>query len=101
MYYCPKCGKLEMVFDRDKYRMNGTVTNLRDGYGRHIKHYMCECGNLLAGDMEIRGLMKDEYDYEAVDYAKSIITDYNEGGLYFEQSLLDRANIIAKERGLI
>lgn len=101
MYYCPKCGKLEMVFDRDKNRINGTVTNMRDGYGRPIKHYMCECGNPLAGDMDIRGMMKDEYEYEAIDYAKSIITEYNEGGMFFEQSLLDKANMIAKEKRLM
>jgi hypothetical protein len=98
MYYCPKCGKFELNFDVAKHKSERTVINIRDCYSRPIIHYMCECGNPLAGNMEIRGLMKDEYDYEAVDYAKSIITAYNEGGDYFEQGLLDKANRIYEER---
>lgn len=98
MFYCPKCKKIEMDFDKRSHRQYQTVSNIRDGYGRPITHFLCECGNPLAGSMDIRGMMKEEYEYEAVDYAKYIITAYNEGGDYFSQDLLDYANKIVEER---
>lgn len=102
MFYCPKCKKTEMDFNRKdnlQYRREyKTVSNMRGGYGRPISHYLCECGNPLAGSMDIRGLIKNECESEAVDYAKDIITAYNEDGDYFSQDLLDYANEIVRER---
>lgn len=96
MFYCPKCEKFVMNFNRRDNQKYIIVPNMRGGYGRPIAHYLCECGNPLAGDMDIRGLSDDEE--MNVNYAKDIITAYNEGGDYFEQGLLDYANKIANER---
>ena len=98
MFYCPKCKKIEMDFNKRSYRQYQTVSNIRDGYSRPITHFLCECGNPLAGSMDIRGLIEEDHPNKAVDYAKDIITAYNEGGDYFSQGLLDCANKIVEER---
>jgi hypothetical protein len=46
-------------------------------FGHPIYHIKCECGNYLAGYMNIKiKTSQDEF------YVKSIITDYNLGGNY-------------------
>lgn len=47
-FYCPHCGN-----EYDAQRLpNGTVPNIRDGFGIPIYHYECaKCGNLDAGFM--------------------------------------------------
>lgn len=76
-YYCPACGK-ETVVTSEKdnpYRGEDTIINIRDGYGRPIHHYKCECGNYLAGCMDLSG-----FDDHGPEYAKSIIKDYQRDG---------------------
>jgi hypothetical protein len=90
MYYCPKCGKFEINFNSRERRNERTVSNCRDGWGRPIYHYLCECGNPLAGTMFI----EDQNDNELVEYSKYVIEAYNEGGDFFVQGLLDYANEI-------
>jgi transcription elongation factor Elf1 len=83
LFYCPKC-KLE-EYDIDINTLVRTVVNCRDGYGRFIIHYICpECDNVLAGFLN--HIKEDD-----IDYYKSIIDDYNEGGLYFYDALLNKA----------
>lgn len=98
MYYCPQCGKLDLQFNMQDNYKNSTVTNMRDGWGRPIKHFLCECGNPLAGVINICELGNSEED--AIKYAKELIADYNEGGLYFKRSLLDQANYIIQMKGI-
>jgi len=99
MYYCPKCKKLDLNFDITKNNKYATVANIRDGWGRPIQHFLCECGNLLAGAMNISGLGNNKE--EAIEYAKDIISSYNEYGIFFDKSLLDKTIKIAKIKGLI
>lgn len=54
IFYCPQCGDFKME-DNPPLRNKITYKNLRDGYGRPITHYKCECGNYLAGSMSISG----------------------------------------------
>jgi DNA polymerase II large subunit len=84
MFYCPKCGKVDMNFNPDKHRDTHTYSNCRDGYGRPIMHFECDCGNLMAGWIITTGCDKDD-----LEYYKDVITEYNEGGLYVNQELLD------------
>ena len=84
--YCPKCGYLEILTEPtefEKYRSEKTTSNLRGGYGRPITHYKCDCGNFLAGSMDVSG-----WDDDGIMYAKAVIQDYNEGGAYFNWHLL-------------
>lgn len=62
MYYffCPNCGKEDHV---DKLP-NGTVGNIRDGWGMPIHHYECpNCRNLDAGFMFKRRNTSEERKY--------------------------------------
>lgn len=59
-FYCPNCGKEEIVekIPRD------TIGNTRDGYGMPIYHYECsECHNLDAGYMRQKIGDDDEKKY--------------------------------------
>lgn len=78
-YYCPSCGKEQIVTDPKvrPYHGEETILNIRDGYGRPITHYKCECGNYLAGSMDLSG-----FDDSAVGYAKSVIQGYQADGHY-------------------
>lgn len=78
-YYCPSCGKEQIVTDQKvrPYRGEETILNIRDGYGRPITHYKCECGNYLAGSMDLSG-----FDDHGVDYAKDVIQGYQADGHY-------------------
>jgi len=80
-FYCPKCGKEEV--DIDMRTMGEHTVNFRGGYGIPILHFTCpNCGNLLAGGFPVNA----HYDRE---YQKELITEYNEGGMYFNSKLLD------------
>lgn len=61
-FYCPHC-KNEFEVQR---LPNGTVGNIRDGYGRPIYHYECaKCGNLDAGFMHYSTDGNDKgWDYD-------------------------------------
>lgn len=90
LYYCPKCGKIEIVSEYSKYKeyvKERTCANIRDGYGRPIQHIKCSCGNYLAGFISL----PEECDSDDIEYFKNIITDYNENGMYFENDLLQHA----------
>lgn len=50
LFYCPECGK-EQILNNNPYEKEKTIINIRDGYGRPITHYKCECGNYFAGNM--------------------------------------------------
>lgn len=85
LFYCPKCGKLEIKSNRSP--IDSTFANIRDGYGRTITHYKCECGNLLAGSMDVTGF---EDDNAFIIYAKETIKGYNKGGCYYCDGLYER-----------
>ena len=80
LFYCPKCKKEEIRED-NPYRYEETITNMRDGYGRPIRHYKCECGNYLAGSMDVSGWVDDQ---NAILYCKETINGYNPGGCYYD-----------------
>ena len=84
IFYCPKCR-----FEDKKYKPsmdNLTLLNLRDGYGKIIKHYKCpNCENLLAGHIVA---IRNEVELE---YYKTIIADYNEGGSYYDEDIQMKA----------
>ena len=69
LFYCPECGKEQYQTNRSGqlYQNEATLSNLRGGYGRPIKHYKCECGNFLAGSMDLPGC-GNEY---SIEYSKS------------------------------
>lgn len=77
IYYCPICGKEEVGND-NLYDNEKTIVNIRDGYGRSITHYKCECGNYLAGSMSISG-----WDESMIAYCKDVIKGYNKGGCFY------------------
>lgn len=83
LFYCPECGKEEIRSD-DPYINEHTISNIRDGYGRPIQHYKCECGNYLAGSMNIGGWEADE---NAIKYCKETIRGYNRGGCYYDGNM--------------
>lgn len=80
LFYCPKCKK-EEIRDDNPYRYEETITNMRDGYGRPIRHYKCECGNYLAGSMDVSGWLDDP---NTILYCKETIEGYNPGGCYYD-----------------
>lgn len=80
LFYCPKCGK-EQISKEDLYKGEYSINNMRDGYGRPIRHYKCECGNYLAGSMDVSGWEDDEC---SITYAKETIKGYNPGGCYYD-----------------
>lgn len=108
LFYCPECNKEEIRND-DPYKNEYTINNMRDGYGRPIRHYKCECGNYLAGSMDVNGWVDDK---DAILYCKETIKGYNRGGWYYKDNmsfsgdktdLFERAKIVyedRKQRGL-
>lgn len=104
LFYCPKCKKEEIRSD-NPYQKEQTITNMRDGYGRPIKHYKCACGNYLAGSIDFFGT--DVNDREFIEYCKYIIEGYNPGGIYYNGTislngnnfdLYERAKLCYEER---
>lgn len=85
LFYCPKCYKEEI---KNEYPSRNEITykNIRDGYGRPITHYKCECGNLLAGSMDVTGW---ENDNGLIDYSKAVIEGYNKDGCYYCDGLYE------------
>ena len=81
IHYCPKCNYEEI---KEKYPDRNKITfkNLRDGWGRPITHFKCDCGNYLAGCMSIT-----DTDDEFSQYAKEVICCYNEGGDFYVEGL--------------
>ena len=68
LFYCPKCQR-EQKLASNPYKGEETIVNIRDGYGRPIRHYKCECGYYLAGSMDISGY--DESDTNLYEQAKA------------------------------
>jgi len=93
LFYCPKCYKEEI---KNGYPSRSEITykNIRDGYGRPITHYRCECGNLLAGSIDIAGF---EDDKDAVSYYKGIIEGYNKDGIYYRSGLYEKIKEMYEE----
>lgn len=85
LFYCPECGN-EEIENRGLLSKDKTLLNIRDGFGRPITHYKCKCGNYLAGSMDITG--KDD---DFADYCKNIIKEYNKGGLFYGDDMLEKA----------
>ena len=83
LFYCPECGKEEIKNVRQS-EIETTFVNIRDGYGRPITHYKCECGNILAGSINVSGWENDKF---AIRYAKDTIKGYNKGGCYYNDEL--------------
>lgn len=92
LFYCPKCEKQQLL-NHNQYRNQETINNMRDGYGRPIRHYLCECGNYLAGSMDISG-----WDSGGASYAKNIIKEYNKNGIFYEDGLYEKAEQAYKSR---
>ena len=86
LYYCPECGR-EEIKDSSPPKDERTLLNIRDGYGRPITHYRCECGNYLAGSININGLTVNE---NSLDYYRELIKGYNRGGRYYEDGLYEK-----------
>lgn len=84
LFYCPKCKKEEIRSD-NPYQNEQTIVNMRDGYGRPIKHYKCECGNYLAGSMDF--FNSDVNDKGFIEYCKSTIEEYNPGGIFYNGTI--------------
>ena len=83
LFYCPKCKKEEIRED-NPYKYEETITNMRDGWGRPIKHYKCECGNYLAGSVDVSGWVDDS---NAILYCKATIEGYNPGGCFYDSTM--------------
>ena len=101
LFYCPECGKQQILND-NPYIKEKTIINMRDGYGRPITHYKCECGNYLPGSIDVSGWGDD-----GIEYAKETIVGYNRGGCYYDMNsnfpsgdLYERAEKIYQERHL-
>lgn len=94
LFYCPKCGK-EQISKEDLYKGEYAVANIRDGYGRPIRHYKCECGNYLAGSMDVTGW---EDDKGSILYAKDVIKGYNLGGCYYESNYPNECNLLERAK---
>ncbi len=96
IFYCPKCNK-EVITNDDIYKSEYTISNIRDGYGRPIRHYKCECGNYLAGSMNISGY-EDNKDF--IEYCKYLIKEYNKDGCFYnsEANIFDRAKRVYEEK---
>lgn len=103
LFYCPECNKEEIRND-DPYKNEYTINNMRDGYGRPIRHYKCECGNYLAGSIDVNGWVDDK---DAILYCKETIEGYNRGGCYYDFNttlrggkidLFERAKQVYEER---
>ena len=99
LFYCPECGK-EQILNNNPYKTEKTIINIRYGYVRPITHYKCECGNSLAGSMDVTGWNKD-----GIEYAKKTIAGYNRGGCYYDlnrnipsNDLYERAEKIYQQR---
>lgn len=71
LFYCPKCHR-EQKLTFNPYKEEETIINIRDGYGRPIRNYRCECGYYLAGSMYISG-----HDESDILYAKNVISLYS------------------------
>ena len=80
-YFTVQNAKKEEIREDNPYRYEETITNIRDGWGRPIRHYKCECGNYLAGSMDVSGWVDDQ---NAILYCKGLIEDYNPGGCYYD-----------------
>ena len=90
LFYCPKCKKEEIRKD-NPYKT--TLYNIRDGYGRPIQHYKCECGNYLAGSIDISDWIDNidiNFYNNNIEYCKIIIKNYNEGGYYYNADMLNK-----------
>lgn len=94
LFYCPKCKKEEIRSD-NPYRYEETIVNMRDGYGRPIRHYKCECGNYLAGSMDVNGWIDDP---NAILYCKETIDGYNLGGCFYDSTVVNGDKLDLYER---
>ena len=86
--YCPVCKREELVCDADAlahYRLRETVLNPCGGRGE-IRHFVCECGNPLAGMIDVSALCGDDFAAQ-----KKCIWEYSRHGVHFDVVLYDRA----------
>lgn len=74
--YCPKCSKI-VINEKHMRSDEATWSNIRDGYGRPIYHYICECYYPLAGHI----CLPDE-SKETIDYYKGVIDYYSDPDTY-------------------
>ena len=86
-FYCPNCGKEEEVSKLPE----GTVCNIRDGFGMPINHYECpNCNNLDAGFMGER--VGDDNEKKYYQYVIGIyqnIRGFNKNG-HNKKIMLDK-----------
>lgn len=94
LFYCPKCNKEKISAD-DIYRGEYTINNMRGGYGRPIRHYKCECGNYLAGSMDVSGWEDDD---GLIEYCKDTIKGYNKDGCFYNSYIEDGIDLFERAK---
>ena len=87
--YCPKCGEESIsARDRDCYYIN-----VRDGFGRPLRHYRCRCGNIFAAFVAL----PIGWSSEDIEYFKGVIEGYNEGGVYYNEEFDKSVRTVYRE----
>lgn len=86
IFYCPNCKSIDKNFKFKNYQEERELTtwvNIRDGWGRPIKHIICpKCGFVLSGVMNISD---EEYVISLIDaYSKE-----SKNGGYIEDGHLN------------
>jgi uncharacterized Zn finger protein (UPF0148 family) len=103
IFYCPVCNTYEENFKFENPKQERELTtwlNIRDGYGRPIRHIICPtCGNVLAGVMDVIKFTEDD-----IWYAKITIDKYNkeskDGGYIADGKLEWLINDIKSKKGI-
>lgn len=78
VFYCPKCEKC-FVNHNDIIPKNSVAGEI-DGIETGIYHVKCDCGNYLAGYMQI-----EPDSLLLIDYARNHIRRFNKGGIWYSR----------------
>lgn len=70
LYYCPACGA-STITDGTLYSGKETLINTRYDAIGPILHYECECGNRLAGCVDVTDMSS-----EGICYAMDVIEQF-------------------------
>lgn len=103
IFYCPNCKSIDKNFKFKNYQEEKELTtwvNIRDGYGRPIRHIICpQCGYLLSGVMNISN------EPNAIEYVMSLIDSYTkenkDGGYIKDGHLNSLIQDIAKRKNIL
>ena len=74
VFYCPRCGKCFTSSDVGIDIENCALGEI-DGINNGIYHKKCDCGNYLAGYVDIK-----PENLFLIDFARSLIAKFNKGG---------------------